>query len=242
MQASVGTARPGDVVTISWSAESDQTLIEISTAQGVILQSIEVPPRGQQQFVFPQAPGATQIVYNVVATRSSQIVRRGVPINYEELVVCGTWFFDDALANGACSDGEASSSNGRYQSFEDGYMVYITARGIDRVIVLYDGRNDGEYTYESVEDGDVDEDPPDDRERPQDEFEGIWENDNPPGDNDNWEDEIGWARNDADTLTVTIQDERDSDRYYIGAGGRVWRLDPDGDNPFDDGRWVRLDN
>lgn len=227
----------GGAVTLRWDVDADSVIIEVLDKQTRVLNTIPVPPRGEEDF---QVPRRVQdlVIFSMTARRGDATDTLDVPVS----VICGVeWFFDDErVDNEGCPATGQASGIGRYQTFENGYMVYIPTQG--RVYVLYDGEQSGAWVYHGLRGGNaLAEDQPDEgRFAPQNEFVPIWEDTNAPN-NDDWEDVIGWGILPAVQTNITIQQEQDSPAFYVGTGdGRLFRLivSPQQSNR---GTWQRLD-
>lgn len=232
---------PGDMVTLRWISDSDFVTVEVQDEEGNTLASYELPPRGEQAIPTPSSV-RDLVVFRMTAQRGSVIDVQSVAVDVD----CGSqWFFDASrIEAGLCPDDNANAATGRYQQFERGYMIWVPTSGINRVYVLYNNIDGGPYETEALTSATK---PlpalPDGRVNPQNEFEGVWIETNAPTGN-TWEFELGWGTANAEEITVTVQNQADSDVFFIGVGnGRVFRINPDGDG--DDslpsiGQWRRV--
>lgn len=114
-------------------------------------------------------------------------------------------------------------------------MIYVEANGLNTVYILRN--SDATYrSFESDWDGDfIDGDNPDGLEDPDNVFNWAFYNTNPPGNDDDWENIIGWGTDDDSSGTRTIQFEQGTGVFYIDSPLGVFRF-----SGGDEGTWVRI--
>jgi hypothetical protein len=124
-------------VLFSWASDAQVAQIEQVTAAGAVIQAIPVPPSGQYSLVVQTVSGGGQQVFyrltaslnGVIAT--SNVVTIGVQCP-------ATWFFGTPPPGTGCPTAVGAIANGAFQRFERGFMVYITANGLNRVCAAQD--------------------------------------------------------------------------------------------------------
>jgi hypothetical protein len=226
----------GETVTLSWRTDADQVRVELQNQFGTTIDTYNLPPFGQQPFIIPRDL-RTLLVFRLTAERSGITVTQSVAVN---LGCGGLWFFDavGVVDRDVCPDGDEDTGTGRLQEFERGYMIYVPQE--NRVFALYGGRdNDGAYGRYSLTslDDPLDDPEDDDLELPEDEFEGVWGETLSPRGN-TWENEIGYAIDDADSVTITVQEVDGNDNFFVGVGDSfVFEMLVSGDNA---GAWRRV--
>ncbi len=92
------------------------------------------------------------LYYRLVVTRGGQEVARSVPINVQ--IPCTiSWFFGNQfVTDGACPLAQEISGVGAYQPFQNGFMVFVTANGQNRVYGF--NASNGQYAvYNNAWDG-----------------------------------------------------------------------------------------
>lgn len=135
--ASATDATAGSTVTLAWLAIADSARLEQLTQQGGVMQSLLVTPSGQYTWIAATQSGRA-VYFRLTVTRNGIQSSQTIGIN----VLCQyNWFFGNqyAPANSGCP-ASGIATDGRYQSFERGVMLYVNANGLNRIYALtYDG-------------------------------------------------------------------------------------------------------
>ena len=235
------TVNPNSQILLRWQTVSDSARIDILNSSGALLQSVNVPTSGEQSFTVPGNQGQL-ITYRLVAIRGSN--QTNAPLGI--VVQCGVgWFFgnDLAPADAGCPDKVGAIGDGAFQRFEDCVMIYVTADDEREIFALTEHDDNRYRVYNNRWSGDdddlnFDEDPPDDREAPQEMFNWVYYNRDAP-DRD-WDRDCGWAENDINENDRTIQFNADRSRFFIdGPGDRLYYLIGGNDNN-NEGHWQRI--
>lgn len=230
--SSVTSTAPNTNLTLRWSTVADAARIDQLNQQGAVVQTFSVPPAGEIAVAIPANQGRL-VVYRLAALRGGQEATRSIPIT----ITCPiAWFFGNefAPANSGCPAAVGAVASGKYQPFERGLMIYVTANGLDRIYGL---QNEGSryISYSSGWDDDDDldyPDPPDNLEKPQEEFRWAYLNTLAPI--GTWQDALGWATADINRDSRTIQFE-DTGAFYIDSPVGVYRF-----SGGDSGTWIKI--
>lgn len=223
---------PGANVTLRWSSIADAARIDQLNQQGAVVQTFSVPPSGEITVTIPGNLGRL-IVYRLAAIRGGQETARSIPIT----VSCAiAWFFGNEFApvNSGCPAALGAVAAGKYQPFERGLMIFVTANGLNRIYGLQNANN-RYISYVSGWDGNSMDypDAPSGLYRPLNEFRWAFLNTLAPV--GTWQDALGWATADINRDSRTIQFE-DSGAFYIDApGGAVYRF-----SGGDSGTWLKI--
>ncbi|MCC6804973.1 MAG: hypothetical protein IT319_18975 [Anaerolineae bacterium] len=233
--ASATDAVVNSTVMLAWLADADSLLLEQLSQQGAVVQSLQVTTSGQYTVTAATTYGRT-IYYRLTATRNGIVTNRTLQIN----VICQySWFFGNqyAPANAGCP-ASGLTSDGRYQPFERGLMIYVSANGLNRVYgMTYDGAR--YIAYINGWDGATLDTtaPPSGRFMPQEMFNWVYYRALAPV--GTWNNAIGWATSSIINQQRTIQWENNiggTNPFYIDApDGAIYRFSG-GDN----GTWQRL--
>ncbi|MCL4249614.1 MAG: hypothetical protein KJ065_15835 [Anaerolineae bacterium] len=233
-QATSSTVPDNSSVTLFWSTiNADGARIEQLNAQGAIVNNFAVVPNGQLPVLLQAAQGRSAI-FRLVAVRGSNEVAQAINIT----ITCTiSWFFGDQYAppDASCPQSLGASAPGNYQPFERGYMIYVTANGLNRIYGLQFEQN-RYIVYANGWDGTTINSTaaPTGLFIPQQMFNWVYYNTLAPI--GAWNQQIGWATADINSENRTIQYEAGSGRFYIDApGGLVFRFS-DGDS----GSWTRI--
>ena len=229
--ASSTSAARGGTITLRWSTISDSARIDQLNQAGAVTQSFSVAASGDLAVVIPV--DATQlVVYRLVALRGGQEARQSVSIQ----ITCPIpWFFGSEFAppNSGCPTAVAAVAAGKYQPFERGLMIFVTANGLNRIYGL---QNDGNrYTsYVSTWDGAgmSFDDPPSGLFRPINEFRWAFLNTLAPV--GTWQNALGWATADINRDARSIQMEQNG-AFYIDTPNGVYRF-----SGGDTGTWSKI--
>ncbi|MEM6284589.1 MAG: hypothetical protein AAF787_20535, partial [Chloroflexota bacterium] len=227
----------GGQVDLAWDVDADTVTLEVLNSQAISIQTLQLPRTGQTTITVPE--GLRELViFSMTGTRGTLTDTLDIPV----VLTCNRdWFFNDSILGQQppCPAGSPVEGVGRFQSFQDGYMIYVPV--VNRVYVLYDGTSRGTWVFYPRSFDNVDS--PTGRSEgeflPQDEFLPIWVNRESPNGRD-WEDEIGWATGNALATITSAQDEDGATNFYIGtATGVLFRFSL---NPgrTDIGSWQRL--
>jgi hypothetical protein len=222
---------PNTNITLRWSTVADSARIDQLNQQGVVVQTFSVPPAGEIVVVVPGNLGRL-VVYRLAALRGGQEITRSIPVN----ITCSiAWFFGNEFApvGSGCPAAVGAVASGKFQPFERGVMVYVTANGLNRIYGL---QNDGSrYTsFANTWDGNPMsyDNAPSGLYRPQQEFRWAFLNTNAPI--GTWQNTIGWATSEINTDSRTIQFE-DTGAFYIDSPIGVYRF-----SGGDTGTWVKV--
>ncbi|MBE0689365.1 MAG: hypothetical protein IH587_04505 [Anaerolineae bacterium] len=233
-QTTANTVPDNSTVTLFWSTQNaDGARIEQLNAQGVIVNTFGVVPNGQLPILLQSAQGRT-VLFRLVAVRGSNEITQTLNVT----ITCTiTWFFGDQFAppDAGCPQALGASAPGNYQPFERGYMIYVTANGLNRIYGLQFDQN-RYIVYANGWDGTTinSTSPPTGLYMPQQMFNWVYYNTLAPI--GAWNQEIGWATTDINSENRTIQLEAGSGRFYIDApGGLVFRF-----SGGDSGSWTRI--
>jgi hypothetical protein len=161
------------------------------------------------------------VVYRLVAIRGNMQAQQSIPIQ----ISCPIpWFFGDqyAPANSGCPTAVGAIASGKFQQFERGLMIYVTANGLNTVYGL---QNEGNryISYVAGSDGsglDYD-DPPDGLYKPREQFRWAFLNTLAPV--GTWQNAIGWGITDINRDSRTIQYETGG-AFYIDSPSGVYRF------------------
>lgn len=225
------SAAPNTNVTLRWSAAADIARIDQLNQQGAVVQTFTVPPVGELVVNVPGNLGRL-VVYRLVALRGGQETQRSVPIQ----ITCAiAWFFGNEFVppNSGCPVAVGAVADGKFQSFERGVMIYVTANGLDRIYGL---QNDGSryISYVSGWEGTSLDYPsaPDGFRRPSEDFRWAFINTLAPV--GTWQDALGWATAQINKDARTIQYE-DSGAFYIDSPIGIYRF-----SGGDAGTWTKI--
>lgn len=231
----------GGTATLSWQTDAERVVVELQNVEGETFQTYELPPYGDQPFTVP-AELDRQVIFRMTAYRGSVIARQSVPL----IIRCESlWFFAQSrLLYGGCPyQNTADGAQGRYQSFERGHMLYVTARGINQVYVLWGGADSGSFVrYGLVNANSAPAGVPSDKTAPQNEFEGVWVNYTAPT-GANWATQIGYGTGEARSVNIQVQDEQNPTAFYVGTdSGELFRLQVGSGNATSagNGTWQRV--
>jgi hypothetical protein len=222
-------------ITLAWVAQADGARLETLTSQGAVLQSFPVLPAGQFTVAVPGNLGRT-VSYRFVAIRNGVEDSRTIVVG----VACQfSWFFGDQYApqNAACAT-TPITADGRYQAFENGLMLYVSANGLNHVYGLQNA-NSLYIGYTNAWDASTlnNAAAPSGRFTPQEMFNWAYYNTLAPI--GSWNSAIGWATANIVNAPRTIQWETavgGGNPFYIdGPDGGVYRFSG-GEN----GSWSRL--
>ena len=222
-------------ITLAWVAQADGARLETLTSQGAVLQSFPVLPTGQFTVAVPGNLGRV-VSYRFVAIRNGVEDSRTIAVS----VACQfSWFFGDQYApqNAGCAT-TPITADGRYQSFENGLMLYVSANGLNHVYGLQN-TNALYIGYSNAWDGSTlnNAGAPNGRFMPQEMFNWAYYNTLAPI--GSWNSAIGWGTANIVNAPRTIQWEvavGGSNPFYIDApDGAIYRFSG-GDN----GSWNRL--
>ncbi|MEL6149235.1 MAG: hypothetical protein AAFR56_06390 [Chloroflexota bacterium] len=227
----------GGQVNLSWDVDADNVTLEVLNSQAIAIQSLSVPPTGQTTVTVPENL-RDLVVFSLTGTRGSLTDTLDIPV----VLLCNRdWFFSDNLLAGdlPCPAGPPVEGIGRYQNFQDGYMVYVPV--VNRVYVLYNGTGAGAWVFypRSFDSVNTPTGRASGEFAPQNEFLPIWVNEESPNNRD-WEDEVGWGTANAVTATIYAQDTDGAVTFYLGTStGLLFQMNP---NPgrADIGTWRRL--
>lgn len=213
----------GGTVVLSWETDAERVQLDVQDVSGETVQSFQLPPYGEQPFVLPETLNR-QAIFRVTAFRGTVIERLSVPVR----IRCESqWFFPQSrLLFGGCPlNITADGAQGRYQPFERGHMIYVTARGINQVYVLWGNGDEGSFIrYAPVSANSTPSGIPSGRFAPQNEFEGVWVNLAAPT-GASWQNQIGYGTAGASSVNVLVQDEQNPTAFYIGTdSGALFRL------------------
>jgi hypothetical protein len=221
---------PGGQVQLRWQTDSEGVTLEIQDQQGQTVQTVSLPPYGEQTFTVP--PNLqTLVVFKLSAQRGETPSARSVAVT----INCGGLFFFGAgrVQDTICPSGVAESAVGRYQPFERGYMIYVPTRNINQVLVLYGTLTGGSFVLQPTNATAVTIATPSASNQflPQNEFTGVWQLTTSPAGN-TWQTEVGYGLRNAESTTVTLQNEDGNSAYYVGmSNGQVFRLVPSANQP-----------
>lgn len=229
--ASSTSVAPNTNITLRWSTIADSARIDQLNQQGAVVQTFSVPPTGEIAVAVPGNLGRL-VVYRLAALRGGQEITRSIPVT----ITCSiAWFFGNEFApiGSGCPAAVGAVASGKFQPFERGVMIYVTANGLNRIYGLI---NDGSrYTsFTSGWDGNsMDYDsPPGGLYRPSNEFRWAFLNTNAPG--NTWQNALGWATSEINRDARTIQFE-DTGAFYIDSPIGVYRF-----SGGDTGTWVKI--
>ncbi len=226
---------PYTSIRIVWVTNADNVRLEELNGQSGMLQRLQVLPTGQFNIFVPGNLGKV-IYFRLVASRNNVEINQTIPVN----VVCQyTWFFGSQYVppNSGCP-ARVVTSDGRYQSFERGVMLYVSGSGLNRIYGLQD---DGSLYVSAVSGWDgatLNTSPaPDGRFMPQEMFNWVYYNTLAPI--GSWNSALGWATGNVVSAPRSIQWENavsGSNPFYIDApDGAVYRF-----SGGDSGTWRRV--
>ena len=233
--ADMNSVLPNTTIRLAWVATADSARIEQVSEQGALLQVYPVAPTGQYTLVVPSGFGRV-VYYRLVAQRNGIESQQTISVT----VTCPyTWFFGDQyVPSGAGCPVAPTSADGRYQPFERGVMIYVTANGLNRIYgVQYDqslyvaipNSWDGTTINSSAA--------PSGRFIPQEMFNWAYYNTLAPI--GSWSSALGWATSDIVNAPRTIQFENavgGTNPFVIDApDGAIYRF-----SGGDSGTWSRL--
>lgn len=229
--ASSTSVAPNTNITLRWSTVADSARIDQLNQQGAVVQTFSVPPVGEIAVVVPGNLGRL-VIYRLSALRGGQEVTQSVPVT----ITCSiAWFFGNEFApiGSGCPVALGAVAAGKFQSFERGVMIYVTANGLDRIYGL---QNDGNR-YTSFVSGWEEPSPdypdaPGGLFKPREDFRWAFLNTNAPI--GTWQTAIGWATTDINRDPRTIQYE-DTGAFYIDSPIGVYRF-----SGGDSGTWVKI--
>lgn len=229
--ASSTSVTRGAAITLRWTTISDAARIDQLNQQGVVTQTFAVPSSGELPVAVPN-DARRLVVYRLVALRGGQEAQQSIPI---EISCPIAWFFGNefAFANSGCPTDAAAVAAGKFQPFERGLMIFVTANGLN---TIYGLQNDGNryIGYVSTWDGirmDFD-DAPGGLFEPINEFRWAFRNTLAPV--GTWQDVLGWATADINRDARTLQFEA-SGAFYIDTPGGVYRF-----SGGDQGTWTKI--
>lgn len=233
-QATSNTVADNSPVTLFWSTQNaDGARIEQLNAQGAIVNTFGVVPNGQLPVLLQSTQGRT-VLFRLVAVRGASEIAQTLSVN----ITCTiSWFFGDQYAppDAGCPQALGASAPGNYQPFERGYMIYVTANGLNRIYGLQFDQN-RYIVYGNSWDGTTinSTTPPSGLYMPQQMFNWVYYNTLAPI--GAWNQQIGWATSDINSENRTIQFEAGSGRFYIDApGSMIFRF-----SGGDSGTWTRV--
>jgi hypothetical protein len=221
-------------IVLSWQAIGDIARIDQLNSQGAITQQFQgLALSGQLSVVIPGNMGQ-QVIYRLVAQRGGQEASTSLPIT----VQCAIgWFFGTppAGSNVGCPTAVGAVADGAYQPFERGFMIYVTANGLNKIYGLQTQDNRYIAYINNWDDSTIeDDDPPDDRFSPEEMFNWAYYNTNAPI--GAWNSAIGWATDELNDDARTVQFEQNSTVFYVDAPGNIVFRFSGGDN----GTWTRI--
>ena len=170
----------------------------------------------------------------VTSTATSQafptsiIIPVTAPVAQPLPVVCdSSWFFIEPRP-ASCPMAPPTVSQGVYQTFENGHMIWVSAQ--DAIYVMYDdpGSPRWEVWRDEFEEGDREFDPnwpfpPDDRYQPRRGFGELWRSQQPV------RDRIGWATLEwEEPYSTQVQIDETGTVFLDDSFGRVFALTPNG--------------
>jgi hypothetical protein len=209
---------------LTWNAIADTARIDQLNQQGAVVQSFSVIPSGSLPVTVPGNLGRV-VVYRLAVQRAGQEVTFSLAITIQ----CShSWFFGDQFAppNAGCPTAVGAVASGHFQQFERGYMIYITANGLNLVygLVFQDNRF---IAYLNSWDGVTIEtcanNPPSGFIAPKNVFNWAYCKTNAPI--GSWSQSIGWATTDLNSDNRTIQFEDNSTgAFYIDTPVGVFRF------------------
>ncbi len=222
---SVGIARPGDTIQLSWAATGGiLTLYRFGGEDRLIPLDLDPPLAGSLPFVLDAtARGDVSFVLEVRAQPGDEdrLDSRLVSVRIE--APCEGWYFSDPPE--VCADGPAMAGASAYQRFQRGLMIWF---GPGRTIyLLYDdppawqALND-QFT-EGQPESDPDLQPPDGLYQPVRGFGLVWRTGTSPG-GKAIRDAIGWAVE----LEVEFQSRLQCDGLPEGESTTCYLEGPDG--------------
>ena len=218
--SSATSGTPGASITLQWQTIADSARIDQLNQQGAVMQTFSVVPTGQLVVGIPSGAGQL-VVYKLVAIRGGQETSQSIPIQ----VSCPIpWFFGDQYAppNSGCPTAVGAVASGKFQQFERGVMIFVTANGLN---TIYGLQNDGNryIAYVNTWDGGglTYNDPPSGLFKPREDFRWAFLNTLAPI--GTWQDAIGWGVSDINHDARTIQNEQ-SGAFYIDAPTGVYRF------------------
>jgi len=225
----------GDTVILQWIAQGDDIQLAIQDQTGSVVNQVELPPRGSQPFIV-DASQRNVMVFRMTVTRSGISVTQSVAVD----VGCASlWFFDAAglISRKTCPADGPTTSTGRVQVFERGYMVWVPQRS--RVYALYGGLEGGTFSELSLT---APTSPlpgaPTGQFQPGFEFEGAWLETSAANGN-TWRDQIGFGTQPAQATPITLQRVQDSDAFFLRVGDPfLFQLQPAESGTV--GTWLRL--
>lgn len=231
--SSANNVQVNATIVLTWQAIADSARIDQLNSQGAVTQSFPVSPSGQLSVVIPGNTGQ-QVIYRLVAQRGGQEVSTSIPIT----ITCAIqWFFGapPAGSNVGCPTAVGAIAAGSYQPFERGFMIFVSANGLDKIYGLQ--TQDNRYiAYTDGWDGTtiVSDSPPGGFFSPQAMFNWAYYNTNAPV--GAWNGAIGWATSNINNDVRTIQFEQNSSAFYIDAPGNIVFRFSGGDS----GTWTRI--
>lgn len=218
------TVKPGESVAVSWRTDADVVVLDLQNISAQVVQSYSLPPYGQQAVPVPSNLSG-QVIFRLTAARNGLTTQQSVPVGIDCL---SGWFFDPArLISQVCPQRTpADSGTGRYQPFQFGHMVFSNARGLNVVYAMWGGSTAGSYSAFSLTPANAALPAiPSGLFAPQNEFEGVWIS-TTAATGAAWQTAMGFATNNAESASISLQNETASTVFYIAAGGRLFRLSP----------------
>lgn len=222
---------PNTNITLRWSTIADSARIDQLNQQGAVIQTFPVPTLGEITLAVPGNLGRL-VVYRLVALRGGQETSRSIPVT----VNCSiAWFYGSEIApvGSGCPVALGAIAAGKFQSFERGVMIFVTANGLNRIYGL---QNEGSryISYANGWDGGSLDYPsaPGGLHRPAEEFRWAFLNTNAPV--GTWQNAIGWGTAEINRDPRTIQYE-DTGAFYIDSPIGVYRF-----SGGDSGTWVKI--
>jgi|FLYN01.1.fsa_nt_gi hypothetical protein len=231
--SSANNVQVNATVVLTWQAIGDTARIDQLNSQGAVTQTFPVSPSGQLSVVIPSNTGP-QVIYRLVVQRGGQEVSTSVPITIQCAI---QWFFGQPPAGSTvgCPTALGAIAAGNFQPFERGFMIFVTANGLNKVYGLQ--TQDNRYiAYTSGWNGSTitPDSPPSGLFSPQGVFNWAYYNTNAPV--GPWNAAIGWATAPINNDPRTIQFEQNSTAFYIDAPGNIVFRFSGGDA----GTWTRI--
>jgi len=227
--ASATTVQANASITLTWNAIADTARIDQLNQQGAVVQSFPVIPSGSLPVTVPGNQGRV-VVYRLVAQRAGQEVTSSLAITIQ----CSlSWFFGDQFAppNAGCPQAAGAIGGGRFQQFERGYAILVTANNLNQVYGLVN--QDSRYiaytmTWDQATTYNCYGSPPSGKFAPLGVFDWLFCNTNPPvippGQGNPWLNALGWGTGDLNKEQRTIQFENGTGAFYVDSPVGVFRF------------------
>lgn len=234
---SLFSATPGTPIVLTWASNGELARVEQLNTQGVITQTFPpAPPTSQLSVVVPGNLGP-QVIYRLVVTRGGREVSQSVPV---QIICTVPWFFGNQFAppDAGCPPAVGAITNGAFQRFERGLMIYVPSGGQNRIYGLQDEGSRYLVILNQWDGVTERTDPaPSGLFIPQQMFNWAYYNTLAP--TGTWNSAIGWAIMPIDLGPRTIQFENaigGSNPFYIDTpDGAVYRF-----SGGDSGTWTRI--